>query len=180
MAFATPFSSFDQPPCLSKDSLREFFLDSVRSFEEGVASKLTTINLPRRSFFKPERSISVEGVHPFIFVDSFGKKFREEEVRHHPPCDNLHYEVDSLVRWLRVLGVGNSQSAPKLVRRNEAGDWSLLAPMAYAKEAIIEHDIEEGRLVVSLSRDGDECNVFVPATDLDSPTTPILGKGTDM
>ena len=97
MAFATPFSSFDQPPCWFEDSLREFFLDSVRWFEEGVASKLTTINLPCRSF-KPERSISVEGVHPFVFVDSFGKKIREEEIRHHPPCDNLHYEVDSLAR----------------------------------------------------------------------------------
>ena len=125
MAFETPFKTYkSMEPSSSLEVLRDFFVDSVRTFETTVASKLASINHPRRSFLKPERCIQIEGVHPFVFTDSFGMKFVGREVVHVPPTDHLHYQVQSLVRWRRLVGDVDR----RLVRRNEVGDWSLLTP----------------------------------------------------
>ena len=51
MAFETPFSSLSETgPDLNYEFLRDFFVDKLRSFEKQFAQKLTSINLPRRSF----------------------------------------------------------------------------------------------------------------------------------
>ena len=47
MAFETPFKTYKSTePSSSLEVLRDFFVDSVRTFETTVASKLASINHP--------------------------------------------------------------------------------------------------------------------------------------
>ena len=62
----------------------------------------SSINLPRRSFLHPERFVRLDRVHPFVFAESFGKKFGAEERRHTPPTDKLLYEVHDLSKCLEI------------------------------------------------------------------------------
>ena len=97
----------------SLDHLREFFIDSVCSFEKVTATKLRSINLPRRSFLLLERSIRIDPVHFFFFFlfESFGEKFVGEEVQHKPPTDELPYEVSYLSRFVALVRVGGGTQA---------------------------------------------------------------------
>ena len=172
MAFETPFKTYkSMEPSSSLEVLRDFFVDSVRTFETTVASKLASINHPRRSFLKPERCIQIEGVHPFVFTDSFGMKFVGREVVHVPPTDHLHYQVQSLVRWRRLVGDVDR----RLVRRNEVGDWSLLTPLACLKEARPDLGLERGALLVPLREKSDDLEVFAPS--FDGTLQPVLSQG---
>ena len=164
--FETPFKSFTaEGPDLSYDFLKEFFVDSVRAFEEVVSTKIRSINLPRRSFMRPERSIALEGVHVSVFIESFGKKFQGREILHSAGEDKLQYEVHSLNRWLALVGGGSSS----VVRKNDACDWSLLTPLGYLASVGPDPDaLPKGALVVPLREDGDQVSVFRPLADEDN------------
>ena len=125
MAFETPFSSLsNEGPDLSLEFLRGFYVDKLRSFEEQLAQKLRNINLPRRSFAQPERSVRLEDVHVSTFVESFGKKMLDSEIKHSSPTEKLCYEVGTLDRWMALVGGGSH-----ILRQNDAKDWSLLTPL---------------------------------------------------
>ena len=171
-----PFKSYkSMEPSSSVEVLRDFFVDAVRSFETAVLNKLAAINHPRRSFLKPERSVQLDGVHPYVFTDSFGMKFVGSEVVHVPPTDQLHYEVRSLARCRQLIGVGDGVDR-RLVRRNEVGDWSLLSPLACLKEARPELGLERGALLVPLRETLDNMDVFAPSYD--DALEPVLSQGT--
>ena len=79
------------------DFLKEFYVDQVVKFDEAVGQRLTTINHRRWSFCRPERSVHLDDVHPFVFVEPFGKKMLDEEILPKPPCEKLPYGILSMV-----------------------------------------------------------------------------------
>lgn len=170
MDYETPLKSFSAGgPDLSSDFLREFFVDMVRSFEENVIRKLRSINHPRRSFFQPERTIHLDGVHRFLFVESFAKKLGTFEICHTPPTDKLRYNISCFMRWCEILG-----NADALLRKNDAGDWSLLTPLACLIRDCEACGLAKGACVVPLEQRENDYIVFRPSPDL--PLTPLTDK----
>ena len=149
MAFETPFSSLsNEGPDLSLEFLRGFYVDKLRSFEEQLAQKLRNINLPRRSFAQPERSVRLEDVHVSTFVESLGKKnaglrnraqFTNTEAlvqgRHTGPVDGSCWRRKpySASEWRKRL-----ESAHSPWQNNFGGGrwWSLRTPPGLSCRAV--------------------------------------------
>ena len=162
MAFQTPFSSFSsrsEGPDFSYDFLRDFYVNCVRRFETELQHKLRSINLPRRSFLRPERTVQLD-VHTSIFLESFGKKMMDSEIRHVPLTDKLQYDVTLLSRWRSLVGGDSS-----LVRQNGAGDWSLLTPLAAVSQEVASLCLDVGTLVVPLQELENGYEVFCPSPE---------------
>ena len=88
---------------LEYDMLNDFFADSLCKFEQSFHRKLASINHPRLSFGKQERSFDLH-LHPTIFSSSLARNFWPREVRHSPPLDDWHYTLDTLRRLRSVAG----------------------------------------------------------------------------
>ena len=172
MAFETAFKSFSQDgPDYSVDFYREFYVQHVRAFETLVVQKLRNINHPRRSFSRPDRSIRLDDVHQYTFVESLGKKMLGSEIRHQPPRpEKLLYEVCTLERWVALVGGDN------IHRSNDAKDWSLLTPLGRIC-APCPADLESlpvGALVVPLRELEGSFEVFRPSPDF--AVSPLFGE----
>ena len=87
------------------------------------------------------------------------------EIRHSPLSSKLEYQVETLDRWIALVGGGRH-----IVRRNDAADWSLLTPLGKLKKA--SGSMPKGSLVVPLRKSGETFQVFRPCPD--SPVSPLM------
>ena len=84
-------------------------------------------------------------------------------MQHKPPTDELHYEVSYLSRFVALFRGGGGDSS--LVRRNDAGSWSLLSPIGHVADDIESCSVTKGALVVPLCHADDIVDAFMPSED---------------
>ena len=155
-------------PRLELATLDELFVDLAREFERSLGRKLETINHPRLSLCKSERSFDLPG-HRVVFSSTLAAKFRAAEHLHSAPSDVLRYGLGSL-RRLRNL-VGNDC---QLVKRNSSGDWSVLSPIAVLSVDVESEALFAGELVLPLTgASGGPLRVF--RFDNSLPLTNVAG-----
>ena len=155
-------------PRLELATLDELFDDLAREFERSLGRKLETLNHPRLSLCKSERSFDLP-VHRVVFSSTLAAKFRAAEHLHSAPSDALRYGLGSL-RRLRNL-VGNDC---QLVKRNSSGDWSVLSPIAVLSVDVESEALFAGELVLPLTgASGGPLRVF--RFDNSLPLTNVAG-----
>ena len=132
-------------PRLELAPLDGLFVDLAWEFEGSLGQKLETIDYPRQSLCKSQRSFDLP-VYQVVFSSMLAAKFRAAEYLHSAPSDVLRYGLGSLRRLRNLVG-NNCQ----LVKRNSSGDWSVLSPIAVFSVDIENESLFSSELVLPLT-----------------------------